>query len=313
MENFSIVLRKHPFWTATITTLLTFTFYYTIQFTTSMNIWTFLIRQFIVAGVTLFIIYLVAGSSEIKFSTKGAAYGFRYTWWILLIATLPSITQYIKYFTSPDKNFFSDVILGFILTALISVGVGLFEEGLFRGLILNACLTKMGDSKKGVTWAIIISSLLFGFAHLVPSIIAGNFTTVASYVGGIGKLLQTASIGLILAVVYIRTRNLWVVALYHGYNDFVGFWPYYMLDHGLPSSTDYVTTQSGLSAEQLAQNPVLANISPYITSIGYFLLVIVYLPAIIFALKQIKFIELPDWGFFKENWTPRIVKRVKSK
>lgn len=74
--------------------------------------------------------------------------------------------------------------------------VGLYEELLARGFLLDRCRTLLGR-----WWAaVLVSSLLFGLAH--------------AYQGWIGAL-QTAVVGAVFAAFTIRWRTLWPVILAH--------------------------------------------------------------------------------------------------
>lgn len=84
-------------------------------------------------------------------------------------------------------------VLGiFFFTA--AVMAPFFEEMMFRGFFL-ASLTRYFS----VNVAILLSSFLFAIAHL-----------------NLSEVLPLAGLGMILGIVYTRTRNLWVPMLLHG-------------------------------------------------------------------------------------------------
>ena len=95
--------------------------------------------------------------------------------------------------------------------------VGLTEELLFRGLITRMLYEKFGRTATGVWLSVLLSSLLFGTAHL------GNaFIGQAPLAGVMVQAAVAASIGLCLGAIYLRSRSFWAVALLHGYLDFCG-------------------------------------------------------------------------------------------
>lgn len=54
-----------------------------------------------------------------------------------------------------------------IMVSVEQIFVGIFEEFLFRGLILNTLLDKTKHLQyKGMVWSLLLSSLLFGLTHL---------------------------------------------------------------------------------------------------------------------------------------------------
>lgn len=94
------------------------------------------------------------------------------------------------------------------------VAVGIAEEFIFRGIILNLFIDKFGRTKKGVLGAIIISSIMFGCAHM------SNVFSGISLKGAFIQAMGTIMLGALLAAVYLRTRNIWVVAILHAFMDF---------------------------------------------------------------------------------------------
>jgi len=85
-------------------------------------------------------------------------------------------------------------------TVLLSAFVGIHEEVLFRGFLLGRMKT-LFHSKAA---AAIVSSLIFGLPHV--------------YQGSMG-VVQTASIGLVLAILTMRARSLWPAILSHAMFD----------------------------------------------------------------------------------------------
>ncbi|TVQ41254.1 MAG: CPBP family intramembrane metalloprotease [Spirochaetaceae bacterium] len=89
------------------------------------------------------------------------------------------------------------------LVLLTSVAVGYREELFFRGYLIG----RLEDAGLSQTAALGLSTILFGLGHL--------------YQGATGAL-ATATIGLVLGIVFLRRRNLHVVALAHAlYNTLV--------------------------------------------------------------------------------------------
>lgn len=93
-----------------------------------------------------------------------------------------------------------------IITAIIlAFSVGLLEEYVFRGLLVNYLFKNFNFS----SWlTATLSAVLFALAHLVNAIGGNVDTTIAQMVGALG-------IGFFFAVVYLVTNNLWIVVLGH--------------------------------------------------------------------------------------------------
>jgi membrane protease YdiL (CAAX protease family) len=100
--------------------------------------------------------------------------------------------------------------LGLAFTA--ALGASLFEEYLFRGVLLPFAIRTMGG-RHAIFWGVVTSSLMFGVSHML------NFQHQNLEV----TLIQGAStflIGLFIAALYLRTHNLLWPILFHFTNDF---------------------------------------------------------------------------------------------
>jgi len=86
-----------------------------------------------------------------------------------------------------------------IPTLAIGISSAVFEEILFRGIIF-----RITEQKLGSVWALIISSSIFGFAHL-----ANPNSTVFS------AIAITIEAGLLLGAAYIYSKNLWLPIFIH--------------------------------------------------------------------------------------------------
>ena len=96
------------------------------------------------------------------------------------------------------ESLFEDTSLTvlFVQTVIIAP---LFEEVMYRGILLNGMLKKYSPKK-----AIIVSSLIFGFIHL-----------------NLPQGLNAFVIGLIIATVYYYTRSLYICMIMHAANNFL--------------------------------------------------------------------------------------------
>ncbi|WP_164689404.1 CPBP family intramembrane glutamic endopeptidase [Herpetosiphon llansteffanensis] len=94
------------------------------------------------------------------------------------------------------------------LFGLFVVIIGPFlEEVFFRGYAFRALRQKLG-----VTWGVVLSAVMFALPHVF------GVTT-----GYIALLIPIFLGGVILAIVYHYTNNLWSAVLAHAMNNFVGF------------------------------------------------------------------------------------------
>lgn len=94
--------------------------------------------------------------------------------------------------------------------------VGIAEEVLFRGVITDCILEKYGMDRKGVVFAVVMSGLIFGLAHL-----SNMFYADINPVGVLIQAVQATSLGIFFGAVYMRTHNIFAVIFLHAAMDFV--------------------------------------------------------------------------------------------
>lgn len=92
--------------------------------------------------------------------------------------------------------------------------VGVSEELLCRGWLLNEFLEKFGNTKKGVWYSIIVSGGIFGILHL------GNVLTGQTWSTTIVQALTAMAAGIFFGIIYYKTKNIWSVILLHALWDF---------------------------------------------------------------------------------------------
>lgn len=109
-------------------------------------------------------------------------------------------------------GFFSGLALFNVFVGALLVG--LCEEFLCRGWLLNEFLERYGDTKKGVWYSIIISGLIFGLIHL------GNFFHGQDLVSTVTQIMNASAIGVVFGLIYYKTKNIWSVIVLHGLWDF---------------------------------------------------------------------------------------------
>ena len=109
------------------------------------------------------------------------------------------------------KNF---NLSNFLNLILYTFSIGVFEEFIFRGWILNEFLENYGDSRKKVFISILLSSLIFGLIHF------DNVLVVQELIYTIFQILNATAMGFLLGTIYFRTKNIWSVIFLHAFWDF---------------------------------------------------------------------------------------------
>jgi len=87
------------------------------------------------------------------------------------------------------------------------------EEAIYRGFLITRLEELFGGNRKALASAVLVSSLVFGMAHLG---------------WGVAGMVQTTFMGLALAISFIVfKRNLWILVAAHAYMDSALIWPLY--------------------------------------------------------------------------------------
>ncbi len=96
------------------------------------------------------------------------------------------------------------------------LAVGLLEETLFRGLVLQVLLSGWGDSRWGIAGSLALSSLLFGLTHML-NLLAGKDVREA-----LGQGLSAFVSGLCYGALVLWGGSIWpAVALHSAVNAVV--------------------------------------------------------------------------------------------
>lgn len=103
--------------------------------------------------------------------------------------------------------------------ALQCLGVGLFEETLYRGMLFGAVLRAFEHARYRLWASVIITSLIFGISHIAFGEIATfNLNTLAQ---ATGKVLQTGILSLVFCLAVWRTKSLAGALCMHALFDFL--------------------------------------------------------------------------------------------
>lgn len=133
--------------------------------------------------------------------------------WPLIMIIMISLLSLI--FGSLELDTAKPVMIG--IFTLMNFFIGLAEELLVRGLILGVLLLKWGNSKKGICSCVVVSSMIFGIAHI------GNFIVNPSIlVATLSQLVYATFIGIFFAACVLRSNTIWPVIIFHATLDFFG-------------------------------------------------------------------------------------------
>lgn len=151
-----------------------------------------------------------------------------------------------------------------VIFAITMLEIGIAEEFIFRGIILNLLIDKFHKTEKGIYASIAVSSIIFGIAHIT------NIFSGVSIKGAVVQAVGAAVLGALLAAIYIRTKNIWVVVIIHAFNDFSS-----LIGSGL-----------------FGTNSVVSQINSY--SYAKLIVCLVYLVPVFILLRKKKLLEIVE-------------------
>lgn len=99
----------------------------------------------------------------------------------------------------------------------LALSVGLFEESLCRGSVVNILRLAWSGTRAGAIKTALLSGLFFGLIHSMNLI--GQPLTLALLTYTLVQMAQTAGSGVLWAAIYQRTGNLLICVLAHGFMD----------------------------------------------------------------------------------------------
>lgn len=172
-----------------------------------------------------------------------------------------------------------DALKNILLSTVMMILVGINEEVIFRGLGYGGLLLWFGNKKYGVLIASILSSLVFGYIHVMSDI---DITNPSTLIMGALKTLEAGMLGFMFSHCISSNKNLWGAVTAHAFYDWVI-----------------------VASELLNQNDIeinYVNVQDDLEDLQYILfvvLILIYLPRTIKAFRRLR-IAKPTYGPFGE-------------
>jgi len=94
----------------------------------------------------------------------------------------------------------------FVHLVQVFLQAGFPEEVFFRGILLTRLIRLFGTK-----WGIVLSTLIFGIMHMALNLSKGGSVFLALC----ETILSQATAGIILAIIFVRTRNLLAGVVFH--------------------------------------------------------------------------------------------------
>lgn len=164
----------------------------------------------------------------------------RKTMYLLVIALILGIVSaLLAAFFEPTFDLTQLRYLPFLV--LICLFTGIFEEGLFRGLVFPLFAHELKAHKHGVVVAALFSALLFGALH-VSNLVTADVGNPIVLGQALAKTLQASLFGFFMAAIFLKTNNIWPIALVHGLYNLFALWPTLLFPGS--QATTYLTGSS---------------------------------------------------------------------
>lgn len=141
---------------------------------------------------------------------------------LITLAFLVALNNFPMIATIDNRASLTEPIYRVVLFFVESLSVGFFEEIIFRGIILTYLLNLLFHKKNGLLLAIIVSSIIFGIVHFFNLLAGASLTDTLLQVG------YSTLVGMMWAVIYLRTKNLWIVMILHATFNFFGQVMFYL-------------------------------------------------------------------------------------
>ena len=180
---------------------------------------TFAICEGCAALVTLLFLIALGGRALARPSLKGMGEAWKAAIWLFVVDGTLVVVGIVEMAIGVEPfELATDWPVRVAVVAALCLGVGVFEESLTRGILLNGFLARMGRTRAGVYGAVILSSLAFGMMHFDFFI---DFSDGLQVAQNVMKVVQTGMCGFFFAGILIKTRNIWTVISIHAVNDFM--------------------------------------------------------------------------------------------
>ncbi|MDY0074926.1 MAG: type II CAAX endopeptidase family protein [Acholeplasmataceae bacterium] len=171
----------------------------------------------LIGGILLMIfLYRLGFSKRFSFRTT------KKTWLVIVPALVVSMNNFPVIATLSGQAELIDPVYRIFLFFLECLSIGFFEEIIFRAILLIYLVELLSDKKQGVLIAIILSSILFGLMHLL------NYFTGSTLIDTLMQVGYSTLLGMMWAVIYLKTKNIWLVMILHATYNFFGQVMFYL-------------------------------------------------------------------------------------
>jgi membrane protease YdiL (CAAX protease family) len=194
--NRSLFADRHPYWFVAILEIVVIVVYLMAgtfaHFLNLTNLGLYGLANFILTIIVAILLTVMGWWKAVGFRSPDRRGDLLY----FLVPFIPMVINFIPGVEVTSFRYLLEV-------AVVYLMVGFVEEGIFRGLMLNALKVR------GLWKAAIITALLFGLTHAF-NVLAGK-----SLVEDVAQIVYAVGIGFGFAALALRTGILWPLVLAH--------------------------------------------------------------------------------------------------
>ena len=169
-------------------------------------------------GGIVFIVMIIAFGHRRIFKFRN----FKKSLLIILPALIISINNFPIIAFFDGRAVLTEPVYRVFLFFIECLSVGFFEEILFRGIILLFLVKRFSHEKHGVLLSIVLSSALFGYFHFFNILSGASLSDTVLQVG------YSFLVGMMWAIMYLKTGNLWLTMILHATYNFFGQVMFYL-------------------------------------------------------------------------------------
>lgn len=239
------------------------------------------VQRFILGAIMFVALYILGGKEALTWKKKSTKYMLLLSAYQLLFSLIVAISAYMVGL----KVVKSDWLFVLFSNLFLAFSVGLYEEGLMRGVFMNGLIKILPNTKVGLWLAVIISSFFFGFIHVIWYIPYIGINPVSIIIQMASKTITAGATGMLFVAIYLKTKNIWTCVIVHALYDFFLFLQeaFSRLGSTMPAMK-YVHVHMEMTQEQVYQN--LFDI-------------LVFMPSIIIAVLVIRKLNPKECVFWK--------------
>ena len=213
LKRYILFLKKRPLITAALAIAYAMVCLKTIP--TESFFQGFLMRTLLCGGM-IFFLYQISGEKTLLSYAHSTGYVIKVTLPLWLFALPVGIFGFLVS-AGTGTPVREDAMLQLLIGFLMFLFVGLFEEIAFRAVINDAIICRFREKKYVFVLSAVVCSLVFGVVH----VIGADLSTPLAWAQVAGKTVSAGLFGLVLIILYWKTRNIWACGVVHGVFDFL--------------------------------------------------------------------------------------------